>query len=194
MKEKKKCLKITWRKYGRHVEFSAITREALSVLSGIALCNCYGARILIHFSSSAHPRKSSGRKSQLKKRGVSKTVPYATCTSPIMHLICPPKFLHNLCFSFLLGITAVPREIENNAYANFVGGVGGRGEGQIRCIMGDVQVAYSAIRLIWHISSSFTLRRKSTIATYYFRSNNLRAKKNVKLNQITLFETFICHK
>ena len=24
---------------------------------------------------------------------------------------------HNLCFSFLLGITAVPREIENNAYA-----------------------------------------------------------------------------
>ena len=36
---------------------------------------------------------------------------YATCTSPIMHLIC---------FSFLLrGITAVPREIENNAYAKF---------------------------------------------------------------------------
>ena len=27
--------------------------------------------------------------------------------------------LHNLCFSFLLGITAVPREIENNAYAKF---------------------------------------------------------------------------
>ena len=26
-----------------------------------------------------------------------------------------PKILHNLCFSFLLGITAVPREIENNA-------------------------------------------------------------------------------
>ena len=33
-----------------------------------------------------------------------------------MHLICP-QILHNLCFSFLLGITAVPREIENNAYA-----------------------------------------------------------------------------
>ena len=26
----------------------------------------------------------------------------------------PPKILHNLCFSFLLGITTVPREIENN--------------------------------------------------------------------------------
>ena len=47
--------------------------------------------------------------------------PYATSTFPIMHLICP-QILHNLCFSFLLGITAVPREIENNAYAKFGGG------------------------------------------------------------------------
>ena len=31
------------------------------------------------------------------------------------------KILHNLCFSFLLGITAVQREIENNAYAKFWG-------------------------------------------------------------------------
>ena len=46
--------------------------------------------------------------------------PYATSTFPIMHLICP-QILHNLCFSFLLGITAVPREIENNAYAKFWG-------------------------------------------------------------------------
>ena len=46
-----------------------------------------------------------------------------------MHLICPPKFLHNLCFSFLLGITAVPREIENNAYAIFLGGEGEGGGG-----------------------------------------------------------------
>ena len=68
MKGKKNVLKITWRKYGRHVEFSTIGREALSVLCRIALCNCYGAQILIQFSSSAHPRKSSGRKSQLKKR------------------------------------------------------------------------------------------------------------------------------
>ena len=38
---------------------------------------------------------------------------YATCTSLII--------LQNLCFSFLLGITAVPREIENNAYTKFWG-------------------------------------------------------------------------
>ena len=33
----------------------------------------------------------------------------------------PPKISHNLCFSFRPGITAVPREIENNAYAKFWG-------------------------------------------------------------------------
>ena len=58
---------------------------------------------------------------------------YATSTFPIMHLICP------LCFSFLLGITAIPREIENNACAKFWG--------QIRCIMGNVEVAYCPCRL-----------------------------------------------
>ena len=49
---------------------------------------------------------------------------YAPSTFPIMPLTCPPpppQILHNLCFSFLLGITAVPREIENNALQNFGG-------------------------------------------------------------------------
>ena len=56
-------------------------------------------------------------------------------------LYLPPKILLNLCFSLLLGITAIPREIENNACAKFEGGVGGGG-GQIRHIMGNVQVVY----------------------------------------------------
>ena len=53
---------------------------------------------------------------------------FDTQNSPIRHLhishnapYLPPTILHNLCFSFLLGITAVPREIENNAYAKFWG-------------------------------------------------------------------------
>ena len=33
----------------------------------------------------------------------------------------PPKILHNLCFSFLLGIEAMPRKIKNNTYAKFGG-------------------------------------------------------------------------
>ena len=58
-----------------------------------------------------------------------------------MHLIAPIMHL------IALGITAVPREIENKACAKF-GGCGGGGGGgggvrrQIRCIMGVVQVAY----------------------------------------------------
>ena len=32
-----------------------------------------------------------------------------------------PEILHNLCFKFLLGITVVPREIEENGCANFWG-------------------------------------------------------------------------
>ena len=73
---------------------------------------------------------------------------------PICHLhishnapyLSPPpppkekKNLQNLCFSFLLYITTVLREIENNAYEK----LGRGGGGQIRCLMGrmgDVQVA-----------------------------------------------------
>ena len=37
----------------------------------------------------------------------------------------PPKIWHNLYFSFLFGITAVPRETEDNAYAKFWGQIRG---------------------------------------------------------------------
>ena len=42
----------------------------------------------------------------------------APCSPP-----CPPqkKNLRNHCFQFLLGITVVPREIENNGYVKFGG-------------------------------------------------------------------------
>ena len=56
-----------------------------------------------------------------------------------MHLICPPKCCINLCFSFLPDITAVPREIENNAYAKFLG--------EVRYIMGNVEVVNAIVHL-----------------------------------------------
>ena len=34
-----------------------------------------------------------------------------------------PQILHNHCFQFLLGITVVPREIQDNSLAKFLGGV-----------------------------------------------------------------------
>ena len=46
----------------------------------------------------------------------------------------PSQILHNPCFSFLLGqITAVPREIENNAYEIFFFGGGGGRKGGALC-------------------------------------------------------------
>ena len=33
----------------------------------------------------------------------------------------PPKILRNHCFQFLLGITVIPREIEDNGYTKFWG-------------------------------------------------------------------------
>ena len=46
---------------------------------------------------------------------------YATYAHLPQCTLFAPQILHTLCFSFFLGITAVPREIENNAYAKFWG-------------------------------------------------------------------------
>ena len=47
----------------------------------------------------------------------------------MMRTLFVPQILHNPCFSFLLGIAAVPREIENNAYVKFGGWGGAVGKG-----------------------------------------------------------------
>ena len=47
----------------------------------------------------------------------------------------PPKILHNFCVSFLLGFTAVLREIENQGCAKFWGA------------KVDVQVAYEPFQI-----------------------------------------------
>ena len=54
-----------------------------------------------------------------------------------MHLVPPSikNILHNHCFQFLLGITVVPREIEDNGYVILFffwgGGVGGGKQGVV---------------------------------------------------------------
>ena len=61
----------------------------------------------------------------LNNRAINEIIKYATSTFPIKQIICPPPppiFRQNLCFSFLQGITAVPRETENNARTIFSGG------------------------------------------------------------------------
>ena len=67
--------------------------------------------------------------------------------TPIPHFpqctLLDPKILYSLFYSFLLGITVVPREIVGKQclYKIFFGGGGG-----IRCILGNVEVVYSRQR------------------------------------------------
>ena len=61
-------------------------------------------------------------------------------------LCLPPKILHKHCFQFLLGMTTIPRKIENNAkYALFWGG---GGWGQTKCIMGNLKILNIAVHLL----------------------------------------------
>ena len=58
---------------------------------------------------------------------------FATCTSPIVHLICPPKFCIAFVFHFSWVLQPSQEELKTTLMQNF-------GE-QMRCIMADVQVA-----------------------------------------------------
>ena len=56
-----------------------------------------------------------------------------------MHLVYPPKFCISFLFSFSWDGCNTQHKRKTNCYAKFGGG---GEEGQIRCIMGDVQVTY----------------------------------------------------
>ena len=61
---------------------------------------------------------------------------YATSTLPIMHLVCPQNFAYKALFSISLGTAVIPRRNEKQRLCKIWGG-------QIRCIMGNVEVAYT---------------------------------------------------
>lgn len=61
---------------------------------------------------------------------------FAIYTSPVICLVCPERFV-NLFLKFILDITVVPREIEDNAMQNF--------GGHTRGIMGDVPISLCII-------------------------------------------------
>ena len=72
-------------------------------------------------------------KKERKMEDITKKI-YATCTSPTMHLICPPKILDkHALFTVSLGTAVIPRRNEKQRVMQNRGG-------QIRCIVGDVQV------------------------------------------------------
>ena len=72
----------------------------------------------------------------MKKR--TSTPIYTTCTSPIMHLLCPPKFSVSTILNFPWDGCNIQEKWKTTwkVMQNFFVLGGG---GQIRCIMGDVQ-------------------------------------------------------
>ena len=100
----------------------------------------------------------------------------------------PPPFqiLRNLWFSFLLGITAVPREIENGAHANSLFLGGGWGE-QIRYIMGDVQVAY----LFIFFQIAVTTSKYNIIEQYTFTKKKKKRRRRKIIYTTILASNFI---
>ena len=84
----------------------------------------------------------------------------------------PPKILRKHRFQFLLGRLKYPGEMKSKSYAKFGGGGGG---GQIRCIMGDVQVAYSFLNAIL----IKTEQRKKSFANVV-RPDRINKPPNVK--------------
>ena len=66
--------------------------------------------------------------SSLTKVSFISSSSYATCTSPIMHLICPPKFCISIVFNFSWDGCNTQEKWKTKVMQNF--------GGQIRCIMG----------------------------------------------------------
>ena len=81
---------------------------------------------------------------------------YATWTSPIMHLFCPPP-PPQFCITFVFHFSWVLLPSQENLKTMFMQNFGG----QIWCIMmGDVQVAYSAEQPLSEVQKLSPLKRR----------------------------------
>ena len=68
-----------------------------------------------------HGLKTTKQQSDLRPRLSFRCHLHISPNAPYLPPPPPPQILHNLCFSFLVGIAPIPREIENNAYTRFCG-------------------------------------------------------------------------
>ena len=79
--------------------------------------------------------------SSLTKVSFISSSSYATCTSPIMHLICPPKFCISIVFNFSWDGCICPGEMKNKGYAKFWG--------TNKVHYGSEQLAYGQLQRVW---------------------------------------------
>ena len=81
----------------------------------------------------------------------------ATCTSPIMHRICPPKSCITFVFHFSWVLQPSQEKLKTMVMQNLGGGGGEMGEGagaKITCVMRDVK-GLNLIPVSWLSSSSY---------------------------------------
>ena len=110
----------------------------------------------------------AGTETVVAKQFVNKeAIQFATCTSPIMHLICPLKFCISIVFNFSCDGYNTQEKWKTKVMQN--------SRGQIRCIMGDVQVANIRIG-IWTAGR----RIKSKNDQHSYGRNFAVAKQNLK--------------
>ena len=103
-------------------------------LSSEVIISLHNRRFISQARRTLHFARSVGR-ARIARRGKEKNKAlYATCTSPIMHLICLPKFCVSIVFNFPWDGCNTREKWKTKVMQNF--------GGQIRCFMGDVQVAY----------------------------------------------------
>ena len=98
---------------------------------------------------------------QATESSMNSNISKMVCTplAPIKHFICPAKFYITFVFHFSWVLQPSDEKLKTILMQNKGGG------GQIRCIMGDVQVAYSVIPFKHSIhtsNSNFQFRSKSS--------------------------------
>ena len=97
---------------------------------------------------------------------------YATCTSPTMHLICPPNFAWTFVFHLSWVLQLSQEKLKTMIMQNF--------EGQIRCIMGDVE---------WHVAAMFSRNFEQKKTSRVLVSNLVKISKDF-LFLISIFLKF----
>jgi len=90
---------------------------------------------------------------------------YATCTSPIMHLICSPIFGTTFVFHFAWVLQPSQEKLKTVLMQNF--------GGQMRCIVGNMRVANSVKKATMGRGYSKLIFKKIFLSyTIYFGDND----------------------
>ena len=133
-----RALKMLWSPKSCPKLFDCLTFQFLPFFSLFCLFVCFVFSSLLWklfwFFRQLFIRARSSSYSRFGDQSLVSACLYVTCTPPMMHLICPPKFCLTFVFHFSWVLQPSQEKLKTMLMQNF--------GGQIRCIMGDAQVAH----------------------------------------------------